>query len=102
MNDAAVDLAFSGLRIDHFAAVVDDDVVEKFDAAGVWLDLELDRMDTKTVRQGRGLEVDRRFQAGRNAGGKFVARGAGQGVGDLEQADGEVLSRFAHDAVFDP
>ena len=60
MHDAAMDLALDQHRIDHAAAIVDDEVAPEPHLSGLAVDLGLDHMGPVGIGHGGRLVVARR------------------------------------------
>src|SRR5439155_3118547 len=89
LRDAAMDLALEADRVHHRADVVDDDVADDLQRAGIGVDLNLTDMAAIGIGvvvggEGAGL-VEAAFEAWRQAAG--LERGLGD-VGDVDAAVG--------------
>ena len=85
MRDAADELALDDQRIDDPAAVVDHDVAQDADAAGLDVDLDLDRVTAAAIGQRVRQEVLHALQTRLELARHGVARHAGHRFGELAQ-----------------
>ena len=96
VGDAAVDLPFDHQRVDHRAAVVDRDISENPNRAGLGLDLDDRGVGAVRVRRLRHVDVARGFEARIHRAGQRVARpGRGRDAGDVTERE-TARRRAAH------